>query len=90
MYSKMCDSSCNIVAGYDCQGGDPKHADTCFAKCGSGINLGTYQCDDGNNVGGDGCDRICKIEDGYTCTAPLNAISVCTENCGDGFDMGTN
>ena len=54
------------------------------------MNLGIRQCDDGNTVGGDGCDRTCNREDNYACTAPLNAKSVCTENCGDGFNMGTN
>ena len=45
-------------------------------KCGDGLiltpiivqNLNRYnQCDDGNNIDGDGCSRDCIIEDGYIC-----------------------
>jgi len=36
-------------------------------KCGDGINLGQYACDDGNTNSGDGCDSNCKIEPGFTC-----------------------
>jgi cysteine-rich repeat protein len=33
-----------------------------FEKCGDGILQGNEQCDDGNNVDGDGCSAICTIE----------------------------
>ena len=44
--------------------GDPY----CIEICGDGIDLGTYQCDDGNNYSGDGCSGDCKVEEGYSCT----------------------
>ena len=37
----------------------------CFSPnvvCGNGIAEGTEECDDGNLVGGDGCNQICKLE----------------------------
>lgn len=34
--------------------------------CGDG-RLYTLECDDGNNVDGDGCSKDCRIEKGYTC-----------------------
>ncbi len=30
--------------------------------CGDGVQAGTEQCDDGNNVNGDGCSSTCQIE----------------------------
>lgn len=30
--------------------------------CGDGLNLGYYECDDGNLVSGDGCDSNCNKE----------------------------
>ena len=29
--------------------------------------ISTEQCDDGNNVDGDGCSKICDIEPGWIC-----------------------
>jgi len=39
----------------------------CEEICGDGLNLGQYECDDGNNNDGDGCDKNCKIEEGFKC-----------------------
>jgi cysteine-rich repeat protein len=65
------------------------HKDTCREKCGDGLNKGTYACDDGNNVGGDGCSSVCTIEDGVTCAGgSATSKDVCTEVCGDGRNMG--
>ncbi len=36
--------------------------------CGDGINLGLVECDDGNNIDGDGCSSDCEVESGYKCT----------------------
>jgi fibro-slime domain-containing protein len=45
----------------------------CATSCGNG-NLETGEdCDDGNLKDHDGCSSSCKVEDGYTCTAKLNA-----------------
>ena len=32
------------------------------AYCSDGVDNGAEQCDDGNLVGGDGCDHTCQIE----------------------------
>ena len=37
--------------------------------------LGTRcECDDGNLVGGDGCDAYCRVEPCYTCTPPPSSV----------------
>ena len=42
------------------------------------------QCDDGNEVDGDGWSKNCKVEGGYKCeTLPDNTI-LCYPNWGDG------
>lgn len=38
----------------------------CNEICGDGKRY-TVQCDDGNNINGDGCSMDCKIEVGYSC-----------------------
>lgn len=37
------------------------------ALCGNGALNATEQCDDGNTQDGDGCDRLCTVETGWTC-----------------------
>ncbi|MFC2143264.1 OmpL47-type beta-barrel domain-containing protein [Candidatus Aenigmatarchaeota archaeon] len=38
------------------------------ATCGDGIiDYQSEECDDGNTEGGDGCDSICMVEDGWFC-----------------------
>ena len=39
----------------------------CIEICGDGINLGQVECDDGNNLNGDGCSSDCRIEQGFMC-----------------------
>ncbi len=53
--------------------------------CGNGILEGNEECDDGNLVDGDGCDHLCRIEEGWQCEGQP---SVCTEICGDGLIVG--
>lgn len=52
--------------------------------CGNSVIDETENCDDGNNVSGDGCDGTCKVENGYECKTPGTA---CTSTlfCGDGL-----
>ncbi len=38
----------------------------CFELCGDGKRF-NLECDDGNNIDGDGCSRDCKLESGYQC-----------------------
>src|SRR5262245_47327278 len=52
------------------------------AACGNGVTNPMEDCDDGNNVDGDGCSAACEIEVGYTCTGKR---SLCVTVCGDGI-----
>jgi len=48
-------------------------------KCGDGLNLGLYECDDGNRMDGDGCDRNCKIEKGFECETNDKLTDICKD-----------
>ena len=41
----------------------------CTTSCGNGNIETGEQCDDGNQVDGDGCSSRCQIEQGFNCTA---------------------
>ncbi|RKH34070.1 tandem-95 repeat protein [Corallococcus praedator] len=45
--------------------------------CGDGVSAGFETCDDGNQLSGDGCNSVCQVEPGYTCTGQP---SVCDNN----------
>ncbi|ATB50259.1 Ig-like domain-containing protein [Corallococcus macrosporus] len=47
------------------------------AFCGDGVLGGFEVCDDGNLLSGDGCNSVCEVEPGYTCTGQP---SVCDNN----------
>ena len=47
--------------------------------CGDGYNMGTYECDDGNNIDGDGCSSTCKIEKGFECKREGNGRDICRD-----------
>lgn len=50
---------------------------------------GKFGCDDGNHVDNDGCNSLCVVETGFTCTGgTATTPDVCTEICGDGLDFG--
>ncbi|RKG57616.1 DUF4215 domain-containing protein [Corallococcus sp. AB011P] len=51
--------------------------------CGDGVLGGFEVCDDDNQLSGDGCNSVCEVEPGYTCTGQP---SVCTDidECADG------
>ena len=58
--------------------------------CGDGETLGDRnfnECDDGNLLGGDGCDELCAIEPGFECSDPqLGGASTCAPiECGNGL-----
>ena len=36
------------------------------------------ECDDGNNVAGDGCSPTCEVEPGFTCAPSSTLQSICT------------
>ncbi len=39
----------------------------CIEYCGDGLTE-NHQCDDGNQIDGDGCSSICNLESGFKCT----------------------
>ncbi|WP_244226955.1 Ig-like domain-containing protein [Corallococcus aberystwythensis] len=45
--------------------------------CGDGVLGGFETCDDANQLSGDGCNSVCEVEPGYTCTG---SPSVCDNN----------
>ncbi|MCA9523110.1 MAG: DUF642 domain-containing protein [Myxococcales bacterium] len=49
--------------------GIPLHAQVA-AVCGNGVLEPSEQCDDGNDVAGDGCSESCEVELGYFCPIP--------------------
>jgi len=65
----------------------------CTSDCGDGLVL-DEECDDGNQIDGDGCSSTCEVEDGFTCeqeamseTMEIPVIYKDFENYGSG---GTN
>ena len=59
----------------------------CQTVCGDGLWAGWEECDDGNEVDGDGCSSMCVVEEGWTCS-----FSTCgllwpgaAQVCGDGL-----
>jgi cysteine-rich repeat protein len=54
-----------------------------FSSCGNGKLELLEQCDDGNTVSGDGCNRICQVEDHWECPSPGQPC-VDLARCGDG------
>jgi cysteine-rich repeat protein len=49
---------CSEITGFT----DSNDASQCKEICGDGINLGYYECDDGNSNDGDGCSSECNYE----------------------------
>ena len=69
-------------------------------NCGNGILDQSEQCDDGNRESGDGCSRICQIENNHECPTsgqPCvdlakcgNGILTSDETCDDGNTAGSD
>ncbi len=74
------DGNVNATAGEEC---DPPNGVNCdalcqrIASCGDGVLDSGEQCDDGNNVSGDGCSATCQSESNDLCA---NAFPVCPGN----------
>jgi len=85
-----CSSTCTLETGYECFDGnpDPANPDVCREICGDGLDYFNYWCDDGNLESGDGCDSLCMVERGWSCTGGDNLTpDTCTEICADGIDL---
>eukprot|EP01022_Parablepharisma_sp_SALTPOND_P036471 TRINITY_DN994_c0_g1_i1.p1 TRINITY_DN994_c0_g1~~TRINITY_DN994_c0_g1_i1.p1 ORF type:complete len:617 (+),score=12.97 TRINITY_DN994_c0_g1_i1:1501-3351(+) len=52
----------------------------CSEICGDGINLGAFECDDGNLLNGDGCSSECRVEPGFACRRNIGGRSMCYPN----------
>ena len=73
----------------DCQNEPNCKGDACILTCGDGIVFDDEECDDGNNLDGDGCSKDCKVEAGYVCPVAGQACKI-KEYCGDGVvDLGS-
>ncbi|CAE7944477.1 unnamed protein product [Symbiodinium sp. KB8] len=48
------------------------------------------ECDDGNNLAGDGCDPVCQVEVGWRTKVQANSSKLLLESiCGDGLVVGS-
>jgi cysteine-rich repeat protein len=78
-----CSSTCQLEKGFTCAQDAKLGYTKCVEICGDGINLGFLQCDDGNNVSGDGCSSKCLLEPGWNCVSTLGGKTICKPICGD-------
>ena len=53
--------------------------------CGDEILI-SEECEDQNEISGDGCSSSCEVEWGFNCTKEVP--SVCWSICGDGTQVG--
>jgi hypothetical protein len=54
--------------------------------CGDGSIVSPEICDDGNDLGGDGCSLLCTVETGFRCEgAPSRCTRTGSGTCGDMF-----
>ncbi|CAD8111020.1 unnamed protein product [Paramecium primaurelia] len=63
---------CEISKGYYID----EQNQNCYSKCGDGIKTEDEECDDGNNLIGDGCNSICKLENYYIFQNGISIIPV--------------
>ena len=83
--SAMCgDGTVNTSSGEECDGGPGCSPDCTLPLCGNGELDAGEECDDGNDVAGDGCSPICQIEgdEAFCGDGVLDA----GEECDDGND----
>lgn len=65
--------------------GNPQWDAGASPSCGNSVIGESELCDDGNSLGGDGCNAACQPEPGWECSGEP---SVCTQLCGDGLLLG--
>jgi len=98
--NQTCESVGNYIGGtLLCSGSCAFDLSNCIPiACGDGIISTGEVCDDNNNTSGDGCNILCNVESGWSCTQ--GSPSVCTLLCGnnqldsgedcDGAQLGTS
>ena len=86
-----CSLNCTVEAGWQCSlPSNSSHKSVCVAAmCGDGLRTGGEQCDDRNNVSGDGCTVDCTVETGWRCLRGYPFPDNCSAICGDGLRRGT-
>ena len=86
-----CWRNCKIAKRWTCEEDDlgKSHCWLTPKECGNGErDPETEQCDDGNRVNGDGCNRGCKIQRNWDCVTKKGEASKCSkipEECGNGI-----
>ncbi|MBX3200956.1 MAG: fibro-slime domain-containing protein [Labilithrix sp.] len=86
-----CDPYCQVTndtpVGFDAGPGfTVRDGGLIVAGCGDGVLRGAEECDDGNNVSGDGCSNSCVLEMGFQC--PVPGARCTTTTCGNNTREG--
>ncbi|CEM05685.1 unnamed protein product [Vitrella brassicaformis CCMP3155] len=68
----LCDGECTL--GYLCDEDPTFNNGTCRPLCGDGFKMPEEECDDGDQLAGDGCSGRCTIEPGFVCEV-IQAVS---------------
>ncbi len=90
-YDKVCrkpcssDEDCDVVSQH-CAEAEAICVPGKSVVCGNNKLEDTEECDDGNEVSGDGCSATCQKEAGWNCDK--SSPTVCTTICGDGMRVG--
>ena len=87
------DSGVDVAAGKDVTGADATIKPV-SGTCGNSVLSSDEACDDGNTIGGDGCNALCQVEANYACPIPGqpcknlakcgNSVLTSDETCDDG------
>ncbi len=72
-----------LIFLFGCIGACAKSSDR--SACGNGVLNLLEACDDGNRDNGDGCNRDCQVEAGFSCAGEPSS---CEAGCGDGAVAG--
>ena len=66
----------------------PRDLSPFLVECGDGVVEGVEECDDADDINGNGCSVACRVEPGYTCErTDTSTRSICRGTCGDGIPV---